>query len=350
MDTIVKDTIAPPDRATRGGDKPPRRTAEFLLPRGVAPGGSFLSRYALVGILLLLVAACLVLIPEFRSWRLVGSMVNTQSIILLLALVATIVLRTGDFDLSIPQVMIGSALIVAVLSREGVPPLAAVGVAVALGAVVGLINGYLVVVIGVDSFVTTLGTSTALGGFAYLISGSRIVPGVPDVFIDAARSTVAGLPLITWYAWILVLVLWFVYQKTPIGRYLLFIGGNRNASRLAGLRVTPIRLVAYLVSGVLAAVIGVVYAGYLGAVDPSVGGQYMLQPLAAVFLGATAITVGRFNPLGTMVALYLLTVGITGLQLMGAQTWVTNMFYGSALVIAVTAAKIAERRARRSRT
>jgi ribose transport system permease protein len=276
-------------------------------------------------------------------------MINTQSIILLLALVATIVLRTGDFDLSIPQLMVCSALVVAVLSRQGVPAGLAVVVAIVMGLLVGAVNGYLVVVVGVDSFVTTLGTSTALAGVAYLVSDSRVVPGVPDVFVNLARSTVLGMPLITWYAWILVIALWFIFQKTPLGRYLLFIGGNRSAAALAGLRVTPLRMGAYLTSGMLAAVVGIVYAGYLGAVDPSVGGQYMLQPLAAVFLGATAITVGRFNPLGTVVALYLLSVGITGLQLLGATTWVTNLFYGAALVIAVTAAKLAERRARTAR-
>jgi len=309
-------------------------------------GRGFAQRYALLGIGVVLLLICLAAIPEFRSMRLITTMINGQSIILLLALVATIVLRTGDFDLSISQTMVGSAAVVAVLSSHGVSPALAIALALLLGLAVGALNALLVVVIGVDSFVTTLGSFTAMAGFCYLVTGSRIVAGVPDFFVNFSRSTVAGIPTVTIYAWVLVLVLWFVYQRTPLGRYTLFIGGNRNAARLAGLRVSAIRFGAYLVSGVLAAFVGVVFAGYFGAVDPSVGGQYMLQPFAAVYLGATALAVGRFNAVGTLVALYLLTIGITGLQLLGAQTWVTNIFYGLALMIAVTAAKLAGRKTR----
>jgi len=326
---------------------PPQATARAAAPAASSGAGrAALQRYALLGIGVLLLLVCLAAIPEFRSARLVTTMVNGQSVILLLALVATIVLRTGDFDLSISQTMVGSAAVVAVLSGQGVSPALAIALALALGLAVGALNGLLVVVVGVDSFVTTLGSFTAMAGFCYLITGSRIVAGVPDLFVNLSRSTVAGIPLITVYAWVLVLVLWFVYQRTPLGRYTLFIGGNRNAARLAGLRVSAIRFGAYLLSGVLASFVGIVFAGYFGAVDPSVGGQYMLQPFAAVYLGATALAVGRFNAVGTLVALYLLTIGITGLQLLGAQTWVSNVFYGLALMIAVTAAKLAGRKTR----
>lgn len=318
----------------------PRRPRERTTGQGAA------QRYALLGIGVLLLLVCLAAVPEFRSVRLLTTMVNGQSIILLLALVATVVLRTGDFDLSIAQTMVGSAALVAVLSTRGVPPAAAIALALLLGLAVGALNAVLVVVVGVDSFVTTLGSFTAMAGFCYLVTGSRIVAGVPDFFVNFSRSTVAGIPLVTLYAWALVALLWFVYQRTPLGRYTLFIGGNRVAARLAGLRVSTIRVGAYLVSGLLAAFVGIVFAGYFGAVDPSVGGQYMLQPFAAVYLGATALAVGRFNAVGTLVALYLLTIGITGLQLLGAQTWVTNVFYGLALMIAVTAAKLAGRRTR----
>jgi ribose transport system permease protein len=150
--------------------------------------------------------------------------------------------------------------------------------------------------------------------------------------------------MVTWIAWILVVVLWYVYDLTPVGRFMIFTGGNRDAARLSGISVTRVRTGAFLVSGLLAAGIGILFAGYFGSVDPSVGGQYMLQPFAAAYLGATAITVGRFNAWGTVVALYLLTTGITALQLLGAQSWVTNLFYGLALMLSVAAAKIAGKR------
>jgi ribose transport system permease protein len=306
--------------------------------------GALFERWALLLALVVLLAVCMIGLPQFRTASLLTTMVNAQSLVLLLALTATVVLRTGDFDLSVSQNMVVSAAIIAQLTAAGVAPALAVAIAVVGGLLVGILNAVLVVKVGVDSFVATLGSFTALSGLAYLVTGSRVLTGVPDVFVNISRSQLLGIPLITWYAWVLVIVLWYVYQRTPLGRYMLFIGGNRNAARLTGVSVDRIRIGAYLVSGVLAAVIGLLFVGYFGAVDPSVGGQYMLQPFAAAYLGATAIAVGRFNAFGTIVALYLLTVGITALQLLGAQTWVTNVFYGLALMVSVTAAKLVGRR------
>lgn len=307
-------------------------------------GSDLLQKYALLGILLLLLGTFVATIPAFRSWGLITSMINSQSIILLLALIATIVLRTGGFDLSISQTMVASAALCIVLTKAGVPLIAAVGCSILLGAVVGLINALLIVRIGVDSFIVTLGSFSALAGAAYFITSSSIVAGAPVELVNAVRSGVLGIPLVTWYAWALAVLLWFVYQRTPVGRYMVFIGGNPDAARLAGIRVQRIRFGAYLVSALLSSLMGLVFLGYFGAVDPGVGSPYMLQPLAAAFLGTTAIVVGRFNSAGTVVALYLLIVGITGLQVLGAQTWVTNVFYGLALMIAVTASKLAGRK------
>jgi ribose transport system permease protein len=306
--------------------------------------GTLFERWALVGALIVLLLVCVATLPQFRTASLLTTMVNAQSLVLLLALTATIVLRTGDFDLSVSQNMVVTGAIVTQLSSAGVNPALAVLVGLASGLVIGIVNSVLVVRVGVDSFVATLGSFTALAGIAYLITGNQVLTTVPDVFVNASRSQLLGVPLITWYAWAAVIVLWYLYERTPLGRYMLFIGGNRNSARLSGLRVNRIRTGAYVASGVVAAVVGVLFAGYFGSIDPSVGGQYMLQPFAAAYLGATAISVGRFNSLGTIAALYLLTVGITALQLLGADTWVTNVFYGLALMISVTAAKLAGRR------
>jgi ribose transport system permease protein len=122
---------------------------------------------------------------------------------------------------------------------------------------------------------------------------------------------------------------------TPCGRYLLFIGGNRDAAELAGLRVNAFRQGAYVASGTLSALAGLLFAGSLGAVDPTSGGAYLLPPVTAAFLGASAIKLGRFNVVGTLVAIYLLAVGITGLQLLGLQSWIADVFNGACLIVAM---------------
>lgn len=345
-------SISPPQPLTdrekimTATDTKPTRIQRPPTSRRRFSGSDLIQKYALLGILLVLLGIFVAIIPAFRSWGLITSMINSQSIILLLALIATIVLRTGGFDLSISQTMVASAALCIVLTKAGVPLLVAAVCAVVLGVIVGLINALLIVRIGVDSFIVTLGSFSALAGAAYFITSSSIVAGAPPELVNAVRSLVLGIPLVTWYAWALAAILWFVYQRTPVGRYMVFIGGNPDAALLAGIPVQKIRFGAYLVSAVLSSLMGLVFLGYFGAVDPGVGSQYLLQPLAAAFLGTTAIVVGRFNALGTVVALYLLIVGITGLQVLGAQTWVTNVFYGLALMIAVTASKLAGRKKR----
>jgi ribose transport system permease protein len=122
---------------------------------------------------------------------------------------------------------------------------------------------------------------------------------------------------------------------TPCGRYLLFIGGNPGAAQLAGLRVNALRQGAFLVSATLGAVTGLLFTGALGSVDPSAGAAYLLPPVTAAFLGASAIKLGRFNVAGTLVAIYLLAVGIMGLQLLGLQGWIIDVFDGACLIFAV---------------
>ena len=299
------------------------------------------------GLLVVLVVAFIVfslLLPEtFATEGNVRAMINSQAIILLLALAETFPLRSGEFDLSIAGVMTAAGAITAVLTVEGYGlPIALAAVAI-LGLVIGLTNGVLVVKVGINSFIVTLGISTALGGLAFAITGSRIVPNIPAEVLSLSRTQTLGFPMVVWIGWVFVVVLWYLYERTPLGRFLLFVGGSRESARLAGLRVDRIKIGAFVTCSMIAALTGVLFAGSVGQLDPSVAGQFLLQPFAAVFLGATAITVGRFNAVGTLIALYLLTVFVTGLQLMGADPWVSNVFNGIALVLAVTFARLAAR-------
>lgn len=298
---------------------------------------------AVPAVLVLLVLVFSALIPTFRTVSNIEGMVNSQAVVLMLALAAAVTLRTGSFDLSIASVMVASGATVATLSTSGYSIAVSVLAGILLGVFVGIAQGYLIVKIGVDSFITTLGTLTALGGVAYAITQGQIVGGVPASLVEISRATILGIPLATWYSWLLVIIVWYVFERTPLGRHLLFIGGNKNTARLAGVPVDRIQLAAFVLSATLSAGIGVVLVGQLAAIDPSIGPQYLLPPFAAVFLGSTAFTPGRFNAFGTLVAVYLLVVGITGLSLLGVASWVSAVFNGLALVLAVTAARLAAR-------
>jgi ribose transport system permease protein len=153
-----------------------------------------------------------------------------------------------------------------------------------------------------------------------------------------------GIPLVFYYALILCAALWWFLGYTTPGRRLLFVGRGREVSRLSGIHVEKVRLLCLIASGVISAADGILYAGTIGAADPNSGQTFLLPAFAAAFLGATSITPGRFNAWGTLVAVYFLVIGITGLTMLGIDTFVQNLFYGGALVLAVALSQLVRKR------
>lgn len=208
------------------------------------------------------------------------------------------------------------------------------------GALMGGVNALLVVKIGLNSFVATLGTMTIAEGIGFGVSHTSIVVESDPALSNFITGTFLHIPVGVWLGWALLLAIWFVYQYTPFGRLLLFIGGNRTAANLLGIPVARIRITAYILSGVIFAFGGIVLLGYLGSADPTVGSSYLLPPLSAAFLGTTAIQLGRFNAFGTLIAAYVLGVITTGLELLGASSWVGDIFDGVALLAAILMARL----------
>jgi ribose transport system permease protein len=274
---------------------------------------------------------------------------GSQAVLLVLALGLIIVLTTGDFDLSIASNMSLSAMIIAVLNTQhhwSILP--AILFAVFISTMVGVINGGLVVLMGVDSFIVTLGVGTIALGMVQWISSGNNVTGTATVLTTwTIGHRIGGISLIFYYGVAATLLLFYVFEFTPLGRRLLFVGRGRSVSRLSGLRVNRIRWGSFIVCGFFAGLAGVMYAGSLGGADPISGQTFLLPAFAASFLGATAIYPGRFNPIGTFIAVYFLVSGITGLQLLGVENFVQQLFYGGALVIAVTLSTLARRQAAR---
>lgn len=177
------------------------------------------------------------------------------------------------------------------------------------------------------------------------ISDSTSVTGIDAGLVDATIGTrLFGVSLQFYYALALVVLTAVIFQYTPIGRRLLFVGRGPQVARLSGLHVDRIRGGALVTSALVAALAGIVYAGMLGGADPSSGQSFMLPAFAAAFLGATAIVPGRFNAFGTLVAVYFLVAGVVGLQMLGVASFVQQLFYGGALVVAVALSGAVRRR------
>jgi len=306
-----------------------------LLPPGFT--GDLASRYGVVMAWILVIVVFSILQPEtFATWGNFQTIFGSQAVLLILALGLLPSLRVGEIDLSFAGVMTVAIVLVGYLSVDvGWPIGAAAAAALLAGAVAGFINAFLVVNVGLNCIVVTLGTGTLLGGLAVAIN-LETVTGISPVLVDAVRTQVLGLPLAFWYGVLLTTLVWYVFKYTPLGRYLQFSGVGPEVARLSGIRVDAIRFGSLMTASIVAALAGVVLTGTLGAANPRIGLAYLLPAFSAAYLGSTVISPGRFNAWGTFVAVYFLVTGITGLELLGLSGWISDVFYGASLVLAIT--------------
>ncbi len=310
--------------------------------------GTFVSRYALIGVWLLVAAFYAILEPStLLTSGTFQTIFGSQQALVFLGMAAVVTFAVGEFDLSISAMLGLSATAVPVLVvNHGWSPLPASIVAVLAAMLIGGLNGFIVVKLGIDAIITTLGMGTLLLGLTSGFAKSQAVSGLSDSFGSIANTTIVfGLPISFFYGLALALFIAYVMRFTALGRHMAFVGANREVARLAGVRVARIRIGAYVTSGLLCGVGGVLVAATVGGFDPNSSPTYLLPALSATFLGTAVIKPGRFNPMGTMVAIYFLVTGIVGLQLAGYTGWVSDVFYGSALIIAVIVSTLTRRRA-----
>jgi ribose transport system permease protein len=300
-------------------------------------------RYGLLVSLLALVVAFGALEPTtFFTWSNLSSTLGSQAVLVVVTLGLLVPLTANDFDVSIAYVLTFSSMLVAVLNVQlGLSIWVAVVAALAAGVAAGLVNGLLITVFRIHSLIVTLGTGTFLHGVTLWISGSMTISGLDPALIKyVIVGRILGIPLEFYYALLLCILLWYVQEHTAVGRRLLFVGRGREVARLSGIDTDRVRLGCLVASGLMGAIGGVLYAGTQGAADPSSGASLLLPAFAAAFLGSTSIVPGRFNPFGSLVAVYFLVTGITGLVFLGVSSFVQDMFYGGALVLAVTLSQI----------
>jgi ribose transport system permease protein len=239
-----------------------------------------------------------------------------------------------------------SASLVAYLTTAGGFSVSSAILVVLLAALVtGAVTAFFVVKVGIHSFIVTLGVGTVVTGVAIGLAGTTTIGGVPRGLTDAFRTRILGIEAAFFVMLAVALIGWVLLQKMPLGRNIFFTGEAPTAAALAGIRVSALRVGSLLTSSVLAACAGVMLVGQIGAASPTIAAPYLLPAYAAAFLGATAFTPGRFNVWGTLWAVYLLAVGTVGFQVLGFSSWVTDVFNGAVLVVAVAFSKIFGRQA-----
>ena len=305
-----------------------------------------LSRGSLVGIWILLFILYSIIEPgTFWQSGTFKTIFGSQFELVLMSVALICVLVVGEIDLSIASSLGLAGTLVPILAvQQGWPLWLATIVAVLAAGAVGIINGILVVVIGVDAIVATLGMATFVLGITLWISHLNAAEGLSAAYSEMAIRNIFGLPLAFYYGIVASLLLAYVLTMTPLGRRMGFVGSSREVARLAGVNVNRIRFGAYIASGLICGIAGVLLSASLGGFDPNTSAQYLLPALAAVFLGTAVIQPGKFNPIGALIAVYFLQTGIVGLELKGFTGWIEDVFYGGVLVLAVAATHLIRRR------
>lgn len=286
----------------------------------------------------------------FLTWSNFSTIFGSQAVLVIVTLGLVVPLTAGDFDLSIAQVLTLVSMVTAILSAKlGVPLWVIIPTVLVLGALVGAINGALTLYFRVHSLIVTLGVGTFLHGITLWISDSQTIGGVARALMQwSIIERFLGIPIAFYYAIGLAAAMWYVLSYTAFGQQLLFTGRGREVGRLSGIAVGRVRLMSFVASGVMGAIAGLIYTGTTGSANPSSGTTLLLPAFAAAFLGATCITPGRFNPWGSVVAVYFLVTGINGLSVLGFRTFVQDLFYGGALVVAVMVSQLVSGRKERN--
>ncbi|MBB3570245.1 ABC transporter permease [Rhizobium sp. BK491] len=303
--------------------------------------------YGLVILTVFLILLFSILLPQtFPTMLNLRSIVSDKTIIAILSLAAMIPMAAGRIDLTIGYgIVLWHVLAISLQTMFGLPWPVAVLIVIALGALTGFLNGLLVEIAKIDSFIATLGTGTVLYAIALWHTGGRQVVGMlPQGFYALNGTMVFGLPITGIYVLALAFVMWIVLEYLPIGRYIYAIGANPKAAALNGIPVRRFVIGAFVTSGTLAAFAGVLLASKLRIGQASVGLEYLLPALVGAFLGSTTIKPGRVNVWGTMIGVIILAVGIAGIQQFGGSFYVEPLFNGVTLLVAIGIAGYAQRR------
>jgi ribose transport system permease protein len=272
----------------------------------------------------------------FLTMDTVHSIASSQAIVAMLGIAVLVPLAAGVFDLSIGATINISAVVVAQLQTKSHWGIwAAILVAVLVGVFIGAVNGFLVVVLKISSFIATLATTTIIGAFQVIITNqTQPLPPTSQTWQNLTQHEVFGFQLVVLYLALLALLFWWILDHTPAGRFIYAVGGNPEAARLSGVRVGKWVWISFIVAGTVSGIAGVFYSSLNG---PSLtfGAALLLPAYAAAFLGSTQFKPGRFNVWGAVVAVYVLATGVYGLQLVTSVQWLNDMFNGVALIAAV---------------
>lgn len=311
--------------------------------RRLSPGAQaylgFFARYGTIIGLIAMIVAFSILSP--RAFPTVGNftnVLNQASLAMIIAAGLTLAVVVGELDLSIGfAASLHGILVTGLIVSNQLPIPIAIVIVLTVGGLVGLINGLIVTKIRVNSVIATLGVGTILTGLAFAYSaGVPIVAGVPEAFLQLSLGRwLFGIPNNILVMAVVLGGLWLLVERTSLGQEIQAVGGNPAAARLSGINVDRIKILGFVISGVCAALTGILLASRLGSGTASAADGYLLTAFAAVFLGSATLRDGEFHVLGTLIGALIIAFCFNGLNIFGAPTFSQFILQGAILIVAV---------------
>lgn len=291
---------------------------------------------ALIALVLLVVGIGLVS-PEFRTWDNFMSLLRQSSINGFIAFGMTVVILTDGIDLSVGSVLALSTALCAAMIKGGVPVGAAMLLALVIGTLFGTVSGILVSRCRLQAFIATLITMTVFRGATMIFMDGKPISGLGDSFLlkFVGKGFVFGIPFPVILFFLVFLAFWFMLEKTTLGRRIYATGSNSTAAKLAGVNIQNTKLIAYAISGCMAALSGLILLSRLASAQPTLGDGYELDAIASVALGGTSMSGGRGRISGTLIGILIIAVLNNGLNILGVSSYYQSVVKGIVILIAV---------------
>ena len=288
----------------------------------------------LIGLALIVVVFA-ALTPSFLTERNLINILQQSSINACIAIGMTLVIIQGGIDLSVGPVAALSAVLSASLLVAGYPVPVAIAAGLLIGAGCGLVNGLLVAYGGLQPFIVTLGTLSLFRALALIFTGGSPVLGVPAEFRAIFNGAMLGIPTPVVIVGVIAAAAGLMLRKTPLGEYLLAVGGNEEAAHIAGVPIRATKIAAYVISAVLAALASLILVGRLGAAEPILGNLWELDAIAAAAIGGASLMGGKGSIFGTILGAVILGAMRNGLTLLNVQAFYQLLATGLIIILAM---------------
>ncbi|GMQ58680.1 hypothetical protein AN1V17_30750 [Vallitalea sediminicola] len=298
-----------------------------------------------IAILIIFTVVCRLAGKNFLTFGNIQNVITQSSVIAVIAIGQSVVILTGGIDLSVGSTVGFVGIVGGLLIKSGMPIGVVCILLIFMGIFVGACNGALISYGKIPAFIVTLGSLQIIRGVTMVVNSGKPISGFPEGLRAIMNTKILGMPISILYVFILYAIMMTIMTKTRLGRWIYSIGGNAKAAKLAGVKTKKIEVYAYVISGIFAAIGGILLLSRLSYADPNAGSGYELDSIAAVVIGGIAMSGGKGNLGNTLVGALILGMLKCGLQILNVPVYYQTIIIGLAIITAVFFDKAKERRA-----